>query len=143
MSGVIPRFERGPVTYPAIEAVTGGLLVEGRVGGVGLAAVGSLRVIGVATKDAKPATSAETTDLQGRTVLDAYQDTATVAVGSTGFWYLTYAAAAVFGQRLVAAAGGQVTPYVTATHGADAIVGYCAEPSGVTAGAKGISKISV
>ncbi len=55
MSGTLPRFERGPVTFAAAEAIVGGQCVEARAASViGVAAAGSLKFLGVARTDAQP-----------------------------------------------------------------------------------------
>lgn len=132
MSGVTPKYVHGPVTYQVVEPVQGGLLVEARTGSkVGVAAAGSLRVLGVATKDARPTATPYGTNADGYPTVDISGISDRVAVGNTGFWNLTYAANAAFGDALVAAAGGKVTPAAAAPD-ARTIIGYCAEPAGVT-----------
>jgi hypothetical protein len=132
MSGVVPRFETGPVTYTVAEAVKGGQLVEARAAAkVGVAGAGSKVVLGVATKDALPDASRESTDSFGFPVYNEVALSEFVTVG-VGFYPVTYAANASFGEKLKAAAAGKVTPYVEASDTADMIVGYCAEPAGVT-----------
>lgn len=144
MAGVIPKFTTGPVTYKVGEVVPGGSLVAARddlpAGTVGVAGAGSLRVLGVATKDAKPASDPNSTDEFGNLRLDVSGVTDLVAVG-VGFYPVKYAATAKHGDALIAAANGQVTP-AGATPDARSIVGYCAEVLGVTAGAVGLAKIS-
>lgn len=131
MSGVVPRFETGPITYTVAEAVKGGQLVEARASSlVGVAAAGSKLVLGVATKDALPDASRESTDSFGFPVYNEVALSQYVAVG-VGFYPVTYAADAAFGEKLKAAALGKVTPFVEAADTADMIVGYCAEPAGV------------
>jgi len=132
MSGVIPRYERGPITYTVVEAVKGGQIVEARASSVvGVAAAGSTTVLGVATKDALPEASRSSTDAFGFPVYNEVALTQYVAVG-VGFYPVVYAANAAFGKRLKAAAAGKVTPWVSGTDAADLIIGYCAEPAGVT-----------
>lgn len=145
MSGVIPRFGRGPVTYKVTETVKGGQLVEARAGGVvGVAAAGSTKCLGVATKDATPASTGASTDAFGNPVQSLVEVTDHVAVDNSGAYYaVTYAADAAFGVALKAAANGQVTPWVTGVDAADLIVGYCAEEAGVVVAtsATGLAKI--
>lgn len=132
MSGVTPKYVHGPVTYEVVESVTGGLLVEARAASkVGLAAAGSTKVLGIATKDARPTSNPYSTNADGYPVVDISGITKYVAVGSAGHWPCVYAANAAFGDALVAAAGGKVTP-AAATPDARTIIGYCAEPAGVT-----------
>lgn len=142
MAGVIPRFTTGPVTYEVVEAVAGGKIVEARAAGkVGVAAAGSVKVLGVATKDSAPVASNSTTDAFGNKVLNINPVTQYCAVG-VGFYPVTYAATATFGVALKAAANGQVTPWLSGTDAANLIIGYCAEPLGVNSGAVGLAKIS-
>lgn len=142
MAGVVPRFEKGPITCTVAETVRGGQLVEARAGGVvGVAGAGSATVLGVATKDAAPPGTRQGTDEFGHLTYTEVAITEYVAVGGAGAVYpVTYAAAANFGDRLVAAAEGQVTP-AGATPDARTIVGVCWEPNGVTAGSVGLARI--
>lgn len=152
MAGVIPRFTTGPVTYNVVETIKGGQLVEARAGGkVGVAADGSTKVLGVATKDATPPASAQSTDVFGNTVTNVTEVTEFVAVGHAAEYPVTYAVAAAFGELLAAAANGQVRPFyatdpdatgaLVADPGAQVIVGRCTEPAGVAAGAVGLARI--
>lgn len=143
MAGVVPRYERGPVTYEVVEAVVGGQLVEARTGSkVGVAAASSLKVLGVATKDARPVTDPSGTTAYGAPVIDVSMPTQYVAVASSGIFPVTYSAAATFGDALVATANGQVGP-AGATPDARMVVGRCVEPAGVAAGAVGLANIRV
>lgn len=142
MTGINPRFKHGPVTYEVVEAVKGGQVVEARAGGkVGVAAAGSLKVLGVANTDAKPETNPESTDSDGFPVLSVNNLPKEVTVDDNCWIQVTYAANANFGDALIAAANGQVTP-AGATPDARTVIGYCAEPAGVTAAAKGLARIS-
>ena len=133
MAGVFPRFTDGPRTYTVAEPVTGGQLVEARASSVvGVAAAGSLKVLGVALKDATNATPAST---------DATVPQATCPVAHDCHIVVTYAAAANFGDRLIAAANGQVTP-AGAAPDARTVVGYCSEEAGVALGATGLAYIN-
>lgn len=134
MSGVTVVYEHGPVTYTVAEAVTGGQLIEARASSVvGVAAAGSVKVLGVALKDATNATPAAT---------DSYPLPSTVPVAKNAHVRVTYAANANFGDKLKAAANGQVTPFVGGTDtDPRLIVGYCAEPAGVTSGGTGLAYI--
>jgi hypothetical protein len=143
MPSVVTRFQTGPRTYPAVEAITGGQLVEARVGGVGVAAAGSLVVKGVAKDDASnTGTPLTPTTVAGHPQLAAFVVPTSVAVesGHRTVMGVTYAAAATFGQKLIAAANGQVTP-AGATPDARTIVGECDEPAGVASGATGATII--
>lgn len=147
MAGVIPKFTTGPVTYKAGQAIKGGQLVEARgarvdiaAGTVGVAGAGSLLVLGVATTDAKPATDPNSTDEFGNPVLDTSGVSEFTAVG-VGFYPVLFTTNAGHGQALIAAAGGGVAA-AGAAPDARSVVGYCAEPNGVVAGATGLAKIS-
>lgn len=143
MAGVIPKFVHGPVTYKVTGTVRGGRLVEAVDGGtVQEAAAGSLKVLGVATKDAKEGGSTfETADEFGNPVYSMVEVTEYVAVGNPGYWPVQYAAAAEFGEALIAAADGTVTP-AGATPDPLAVIGYCAEPDGVAEAGPGLAKIN-
>lgn len=154
MPGVIPRFTTGPVTYTVAEAVKGGQLVEARAGGkIGVAGDGSLKVLGVATRDARPPQSATGTTADGFPVLNVEANISEfVAVGCFAQYPVVFAEAAAFGDRLAAAANGQVRrfrdtdPDATGALIADtasALIGVCTEPNGVAAGATGLAKILV
>lgn len=142
MAGILPRFGQGPITQEVVETVKGGQLVEARAGGkVGVAAAGSLVVLGVATRDAVPTASANGTDALGNPTLTLDGPSKYVAVGSNAHYPVKYTAAATFGVALIAAANGEVTP-AGAAPDARTIIGYCAEPLGVAAGATGLVKIT-
>lgn len=141
MAGVIPRFTTGPVTYNVVETVRGGQIVEARAGSkVGVAGAGSTKVLGVATKDATPPASQQSVDAFGRQVTNLTEITEFVAVGHAAEYPVTYAAAAAFGDPLVAAANGQVAP-AGAAPDARTIIGRCTEPAGVALGAVGLARI--
>ena len=131
--GAIPQVRKtGPKSYPCVQATTGGQLVEGRAtsgGGVGPAAAGSAKVLGVALNDA--VTTLITDPVNG--VLDTAPAGTRVNVGKGVEVPVTYAAAAALGDKLIAAANGQVTP-AGATPDARTIVGECTELAGVSAG---------
>lgn len=144
MGGIIPKFESGPVTYEVVESVPGGRLVEGRAAKkVGLAAAGSLKVLGVATTDAKPVGSQNSTDEFGNQVIGTSPVDQYTAVGGNGRIYpVEYAADAAFGDMLIAAAAGKVTP-AGAAPDARTIIGQCREPGGVVVATRsvGLAKI--
>jgi len=159
MSGVVPRYETGPVTYEVAETVKGGLLVEARGSSlVGVAGAASIKVLGVAMQDGLTDASRSSTDALGYPVYNTVDIDKYIAVG-VGYFKVKYAANASFGAKLIAAADGEVTPYVAHDVTASpsettieaavakvlAIVGYCAEPAGVTisADAYGLAKITV
>lgn len=146
MGGVVPKFESGPVTYPVVEVVVGGQLVEARAASkVGVAAAGSFKCLGVATTDAQPSNPANTTDAFGNTIYSQVNVDQYTAVGGTGRIYpVTYSADAAFGDALVCTALGKVGPAGVAPD-ARTIVGQCREPGGVVVATKavGLAKITV
>lgn len=143
MSGVIPRQQLGPDTFEVSAAVTGGQLVVPTTGGkVGPAGAAAANVLGVALNDAQPAGSAPTNPI------NTGWPSPQVAVARDCDIRVTYATGANFGDLLVSAANGQVSPVaaVTTPTAADvtntrAIIGRCTEPAGVTAGAVGRARI--
>lgn len=142
MSAVRQRTKTGPRSYTPGEAVNGGQVLEGHTGNdrAWVAGAGSLRVLGVALTDAvnPEAISQTPATVNGRPVLNAALLPDSVAVADSGIeTEVTYAAAAQFGDRLIAAAGGNVTP-AGATPDARTIVGKCSQPGGVAAGARGL-----
>lgn len=142
MPSVVQELKQGPATYPALEAIVGGQLVEGRANGVGVAGAGSNTVIGVALDNASNTgtsfgTAISPATVGGYSVLAATAAPVTVSVVISGrVTGVTYAANATFGQALIAAASGQVTP-AGATPDARQVIGYCDEPAGVSSGATG------
>jgi hypothetical protein len=132
------------ISYTCAEAVLAGQLVERRTGTrlVGVAGAGSLKVCGVAQWDV-PASRAS---IQGPQVADGFELTVLRACVVK----VTFTDAAAVGDRLVAAAAGQVTPVpaadatslatvaagITATRG---IVGEAFEA--VSAGAVGLALV--
>lgn len=138
MTSVVPRFMTGPETYTVAESIDGGQLVEARTGGlVGVAAVSSAAVVGVALKPAGlPVAHTSGTPLDVATAVGV-PNTVPVVTGPAVV-KVKYAATAAFGARLAAAASGQVTGAST-----NPIVGWCAEPGGVTSGSYGLVKLTV
>ena len=138
MPGVVPKFVGGPITCRVLETVKGGQLVEARtaavaspgIGNIGVAAAASVKVLGVATKDARVPASNETTDTFGNVTVDVTQITEFTAVGVEGVYPVLYSANAAFGDPLVATANGTVAP-AGVTPDARTIVGRCWEPGGV------------
>jgi hypothetical protein len=140
---VTPRFAAGPVTFAAIAQVAGGQLVDAAAGGVQPAGAGSMVCVGVAVSDAFPAATSQAPTVPGAPVavnLAPYPNQ--VAVANKGVWPLTYAAAATFGQRVITAANGQVTP-AGAAPDARSVVGVCMEVAGVASGAVGATLIEL
>jgi len=138
MSGVLVRQVQGPDTYEVSVAVTGGQLVVPTSGGkIGPAGAAAANVLGVALQDAQPAGSAPTNPI------NTGWPSSKVAVARDVDVRVTYTAAANFGDKLITAANGQVTPISGTAAATDArqIVGMCTEPLGVTAGAVGRARI--
>jgi len=120
------------ITYSAAEALVGGQVVERRTGTrlVGVAAAGSFLVVGVTLVDV-PVTSAV---LGGAKVSDGEN----VLVTRHAVVPVTFAAAATVGQKLVAAANGQVTP-AGLTPDARSVIGEAFEA--VALGAVGLAYV--
>ncbi|MCP3811525.1 hypothetical protein NLX62_04170 [Mycobacteriaceae bacterium Msp059] len=139
MSGVAQYRKAGPRTWTPKQGVTvkGGRVVEGinTPGRIQHAAAGSVRTLGVALTDAiapEDLVTTPTTGSDGRPVTAMYALPTTVAIADGGIEVkVEYAANANFGDRLIAAADGKVTPAVDATVDPRAIVGKCTEPAGV------------
>lgn len=141
MSGVVRiRSVDAPQTFPvkASTTITGGQLVEATTGGVQPATAGSLTVLGVAQKDGfgAGAITADTTSDSGQPLVDLSGPNPDTVTAEKGGFKVTYASGTncVFGDKLKAAAGGQVTKWVAGTDGAHLIVGYCRVVNGVTGG---------
>lgn len=132
MSGINPVLQLGPDTVTVNVAVVGGQLVEPDTtapGKVKPCTAGSTQCLGVALEDGSP-TSAQT-------ALNYATARPEIAVAySPVDCRVIYTAAANFGDVLIAAATGQVTP-AGAAPDARTIVGRCTEPLGVGAGAVG------
>lgn len=139
MAGTVQYRKQGPRTYTPLSGATikGGQVVEATTtsGRIQPAGAASVKVLGVALTDAiapENVVNGPTTGADGRPVTALYSLPTTVAVANRGIEVrVTYAANANFGDRLVAAANGTVTP-AGATPDARQIVGYCSEPAGVT-----------
>ncbi|WP_411815498.1 hypothetical protein [Gordonia sp. SND2] len=146
MSGIVQVTQGGPKTLIPVEKVLGGQLVEAREGGrIGVAAAGSVKVLGVALTDAldpEHFPPADTLDTFGRTIVSAVPVPTAVAVAYGGTEVkVTYSAAANFGDKLVATAAGTVGP-AGETPDARSIVGICTEPAGVAANATGLIRLA-
>lgn len=156
MSAVVKR-NTGDLTYEAVDAnLAGGELVipsttatESGLQGVKAAGDAALTVLGVASKPsitaANRAALESSTDTSGFPVVNASVPSATLAVYNDTVCPVTYTAAAVaYGTKLVAAANGAVRAYVPATDDAAAVVGWCAQPGGVSAaGGPALARILV
>ena len=143
MSAVAQVTKTGPRTYTPAEPILGGQCVEARAAGrIGVAAVGSVKHLGVALTDAQSPDAFVSTPVivAGRPVLNAAVLPTVVAVAYGGIETpVVYAAAANFGDRLTVAANGQVTP-AAVTPDARSIVGTCTAPAGVAAGVVGLMR---
>src|SRR5688500_5458572 len=138
MAGVVPSYEYGPITYEANVAITGGQLVEpdAATGRVKPAAALSKKCLGVAMKDAIPASTN-----QNATQLTLDPVSKYVPVDCNRVFRLTATGAIAFGEQVVCAANGTVAPVGANTF--DTVVGRCLEPLGIANGAKGLIKINI
>ena len=143
----IPVVRKSSPSYVPLSTVSivAGQVVEARAGGrIGPAAAGSLVSLGVAIQDAIAPEQLVTTPTVtgGRSVLNTAVLPQNVTVVDTPGWHVpvVYAAAATFGQRLMCAANGQVTPVTVATQDPRTIIGVCTAPAGVAGGATGLMK---
>jgi hypothetical protein len=128
MPAIPIRRKTGAKSYVAAEAIVGGQLVEGRTASkAGVAAAGSVKVLGVAGNDA--VATLVTEPVNG--VLDTAPLGTRVHVEHAVEAPVKYAAVAAFGDKLIAASNGRVTP-AGANPDARTIVGECTEPGGVT-----------
>lgn len=140
----IPQVRKtGPRTYVPAELIAGGQVVEARAASrVGVAAAGSFKTLGVAVTDGinPEAFTSTPAVVNGVSVLDANQLPGYVVLADSGIEVpVKYNAAAAFGDRLIAAALGTVTP-AGVTPDARTIVAVCTEPAGVAAGAIGLAR---
>jgi len=135
-------------TYvPAVgQIIYGGQVVEGTSGGrIKVATAGATRWLGVAVTDARAPEDVNTAlgspgTVDGRPLVNFAPFPANVTVVSAGIEVpVVYAAAANFGDDLICAANGQVTP-AGATPDSRTIVGKCTAPNGVGIGAVGLMR---
>src|ERR1700753_2515568 len=131
MSGVAQYRKTGPRTFsPAAgQSIKGGNGVISAAGGrVAVAGAGALNALGVALNDSiapEQVVTTPQTGSDGRPVTAMYSLPPLVAVADNGVEVkVTYAANANFGDKLITAANGQVTP-AGATPDARTIVGVC------------------
>lgn len=143
MSAVAMREMTGPQSYVPAEQILGGQVVEARGSSrVGVAAAGSVAVLGIAVTDGiNPEAFVSTPAGSNPPVLNAAQLPNHVTVARSGIevYGVTYAAAAAFGARLKAAANGQVTP-MASTDDPRMLCAICVEPAGVALGATGLTR---
>ncbi len=137
MAGTVQVTQGGPKTFTPADnqVVKGGRLVEAVTGGrIKHAAAESVKALGVALTDAvapEDFPAANTTDPFGRPIVSAVPYPTNVAVAYGGVEVKAeYAADAAFGDPLIAAADGKLTP-AGATPDARTIVGRCTAPAGV------------
>lgn len=145
--------KEGPTTYETADTLNlgangVGIVVEGRAASkIGVAASASTRVVGVAITDGIPVASqaalqSGTAGYGGFPVIDTGVPTERVTVVNEGQVRVTYVLAANFGDPLiVGTVAGQVSP-AGATPDARTLVGFCAEPAGVSAGGVGLMKVT-
>lgn len=140
MPGIVVTRKTGPRSFPCAATVVGGKVCEARANGrVAHATAGSLKTLGVATADGVAAESIETgpTTVNGRPTVNAAPLPTRVGLAHSGDEVpVTYAAPAAFGDRLKAAADGNVTP-MAAGDDPRMCVGTCTQPEGVIANAVG------
>lgn len=116
--------------------------------GFGLAGDAAKNALGVTEHDTVPvslrAAQENTTAVYdaGYNVTDLSVPGATTTVYNDVDGFVTYAAAVGHGAKLACAANGQVRAWVTAD-GADAEIGWCTQPGGVTAAGKGRARIRI
>lgn len=142
MSGVVRiRSVDAPQTFKVLasETVRGGMLVEAvSGGGVRKAGAASFAVVGVAQKDGfgAGAITADTTSDSGQPLVDLSGPNPDTVTAEKGGFKVTYKTGTdcVFGDRLKAAANGEVTKWVRGTDAVDLIVGVCRVEAGVTGG---------
>lgn len=153
MPGVQIVFKEGPLTYTPADNSTikgGDVVAAGSAGRCVVAGAGALNVLGIALNDAiapEDVTSAASGDPLTLAAVPANTKVA-VAYGGMIVDGVTYAADAAEGVALVAAANGDVTPLTGFAAGQDqanvnfaTIVGYCAEPGGVTVSTKATGRV--
>ena len=142
-----PTFQRGPITREVNVAVTVARLVEPDLATqkVKMAALTSLKVLGIATNQGIPtSTSQDPTLVSGGTSVMLSPIPANIGVASEGVWRMEYGAAASWGDRLKSGANGVVQPWVSGTDSPAAIIGRCEEPAGVAgAGSFGLVKLTL
>lgn len=142
MPAVQVVFQDQPITFPVSAVVAGGQVVAAdqtatTVGTVTPAGANSKLVIGVALRDAAPAGTDPATDAAARPPQTSVARRGSVVP-------VTYAASSIFGDRLKAAALGQVTVWVDGTDDVEDIIGINVDDGGtVAAAAVGLMSIGV
>src|SRR5689334_7197217 len=146
MPGVIPAYDRGPVTYEVNATVAGGQLVMPDTGGkIKPATTGAVSCLGVATTDAVPVGTSQTQTVVGTTSSDLMASPISqyVAVAMKGVWSLTAQGAINFGDRVIVGTTSVTVAAAGATPDARTVVGYCVEPLGISNGAKGLIELTL
>lgn len=156
--GAIAKVARGDdQVYEAVDAnLAAGVLVIpsttatfSGLQGVAVAGATALNVLGVSSRSAvthaNQAAALVGTGSDGYPFADTAIPDSTLTVYSRGLVPLTFTTVAVaYGVRLKAAAGGAVAAWVSGTDSAAAIIGYCAQPGGVSsAGGTGLVKLTL
>lgn len=166
MSGFIARNQDdGPLTYEALDNITGGQLVvpkagttsDPSLGGCTFSGDAAVNVLGVAAKDA--VSLANRAALESSTLggPGAYFDTnvavpdATVVAYNDVVGKFQFTTATALGDPICAAdntvagttpgAAGKVRKWLTGTDSPAAIIGSCQQPGGVAAGAVGLARV--
>lgn len=144
MPGTVLR-TTGELVYEAVDAnLNSGVLVipsttatsDPTLQGVKVATDAAKNVLGFSSHNAVTAANLAAlesgTDAFGNNFINASIASSKVTVYERGVGKLTYTAAAVaYGAKLCAAANGAVRAWLTAD-GADAMVGWCCQPGGVS-----------
>jgi hypothetical protein len=146
MTAVLPHYFTGPENKQVSTLVLGGQLVEATTQVAGTsdftvkpAAVASVRVLGVAGKDANViATQTGAPNAYGQPLIDisVLDDYTAIYYGGVDI-FVWYAGAVIEGNLLiVGASGGSLGTVITAgvAPAADQVVGRCTQPGGVAAG---------
>lgn len=150
MPGLLPTFDKGPLTFPATVIANGGNIkggslvdVDGVTGKIKPSGANSATCLGVALGDASASDYAnvDTTDTWGNTIVNPLYPPNEVAVAWQGVFKLKVAATSAtvpFGALVKCAANGEVTLHSTGGAATfDIIIGRCVEPAGIAAGARG------
>ena|SRR4249919_984133 len=156
MPGILPVFDKGPLTFSATTAanggnIKGGMMVEpdGTTQRIKPASAASATCLGVALGDASASdyANATTTDAWGNETVNAQYPPNEVAVAWQGVYVLKIAATSAtvpFGALVKCAASGELTLHSTGSAATfDIIVGRCVEPGGIAAGARGKINLSL
>ena len=130
--GIPIKRKTGPRSFEVAENVAAGQVCEGRAASqIGVAGADSTKVLGVAIDDAVPTSAFQAEPVGGVLNANPKPNRAGLAYGGDEV-PVTYAAAAAFGDKLKAAAAGQVTPMLAADD-PRLWCGTCTQPEGVAA----------